>query len=106
MQASSRFPISHMQSVRPRNEPFIPRRTFLRGVGVTLALPFLEAMRPSLAMSPSLSPEETMRLINTLSAVLSERVQMEHKLAQLRPTWGRARDDLNELAAILKPGVR
>ena len=62
----------------------------------------LEAMRRSLAMSPSLSPEETMRLINTLSAVLAERVQMEHKLAQLRPTWGRARDDLNELAAIIK----
>src|SRR6478672_7681888 len=49
MQASPRFPISHMQSVCPRKEPFIPRRTFLRGVGVTLALPFLEAMRPSFA---------------------------------------------------------
>ena len=53
-------------------------------------------------MSPSLSPAETMRLINTLSAVLSERVQMEHKLAQLRPTWDERGDDLNELAAILK----
>ena len=47
-----------------------------------------------------------MRLINTLSAVLSERVQMEHKLAQLRPTWGRACDDLNELAAILSDESR
>jgi hypothetical protein len=46
----------------------------------------LEAMRRSLAMSPSLSPEETMRLINTLSALLTERVQMQRKLAALRPT--------------------
>ena len=62
----------------------------------------LEAMRRGLAMSPSWSVEETLRLINTLSEVLAERVQMERKLAALRPTWGRARDDLNELAAILK----
>ena len=27
---------------------FIPRRTFLRGAGVTLALPLLEAMVPAL----------------------------------------------------------
>ena len=26
---------------------FIPRRTFLRGAGVTLALPFLESMLPA-----------------------------------------------------------
>ena len=62
----------------------------------------LEAMRRSLAMSPNLSPDETMRLINTLSAVLIERTQMEHKLAELRPTWGRTREGLNELSAILK----
>ena len=53
-------------------------------------------MRRSLAMSPSLSVEETLRLINTVSEVLAERVQMERKLAALRPTWGRPRDDLNE----------
>ena len=62
----------------------------------------LEAMRRSLAMSPSLSPVETMRLINTLSAVLAERAQMEHKLAELRPSWGRTREGLNELSAILR----
>jgi hypothetical protein len=62
----------------------------------------LEAMRRSLAMSPSLSTVETMRLINTLSEVLIERVQMERKLAELRPTWGRTREGLNELSAILK----
>jgi hypothetical protein len=52
----------------------------------------LEGMRRSLAMSPSLSPAETMRLINTLSEVLVERVRMERKLAELRPSWGRTRE--------------
>ena len=28
---------------------YIPRRTFLRGAGVTLALPFLESMIPAIA---------------------------------------------------------
>ena len=47
----------------------------------------LEAMRRPLAMSPSLSTVETMRLINTLSEVLIERVEMERKLTELRPSW-------------------
>jgi hypothetical protein len=62
----------------------------------------LEGMRRSLAMSPSLSAAETMRLINTLSEVLVERVRMERKLAELRPSWGQTRKGLNELAEILK----
>ena len=53
-------------------------------------------------MSPSLSATETMRLINTLSEVLVERVRMERKLAELRPSWGQTRRGLNELAEILK----
>jgi hypothetical protein len=31
---------------------FLPRRTFLRGVGAAVALPFLDAMSPALAASP------------------------------------------------------
>jgi len=31
----------------------IPRRTFLRGAGVTLALPFLDAMTPAMAQAPT-----------------------------------------------------
>ena len=30
------------------SKKFIPRRTFLRGAGITLALPFLESMVPAL----------------------------------------------------------
>jgi hypothetical protein len=59
-------------------------------------------MRRSLAMSPGLPADQVTRLIETLSEVLVERVQMERKLAEMRPAWGRTRDGLNELAAILK----
>ena len=31
----------------------LPRRTFLRGLGTTIGLPFLDAMRPALAFAPS-----------------------------------------------------
>jgi hypothetical protein len=53
-------------------------------------------------VSPALSTAETLRLINTLSDVLTERVRIQRKLTELRPAWGRTRDVLNELAEILK----
>ena len=31
----------------------LPRRTFLRGIGATLALPLLDAMAPALAVTPA-----------------------------------------------------
>jgi hypothetical protein len=34
----------------------LPRRTFLRGVGVTLALPLLDAMAPALSAAPKATP--------------------------------------------------
>src|SRR5262245_33584056 len=34
----------------------LPRRTFLRGVGVTLALPYLDAMIPALSAAPPRVP--------------------------------------------------
>ena len=35
----------------------LPRRTFLRGMGATLALPFLDAMVPALSAAPKVSPK-------------------------------------------------
>jgi len=35
----------------------LPRRTFLRGVGVTIALPWLDAMVPALSAAPSTAPQ-------------------------------------------------
>ena len=34
----------------------LPRRTFLRGLGTTLALPFLDSMVPAMAATSSLKP--------------------------------------------------
>src|SRR4029077_11466650 len=42
---SLRFPIQMNLSLNPT----LSRRTFLRGAGITMALPFLEAMLPSIA---------------------------------------------------------
>ncbi len=35
----------------------LPRRTFLRGVGVAIALPWLDAMAPALSAAPSTAPQ-------------------------------------------------
>src|SRR5436309_8918200 len=37
----------------------LPRRTFLRGMGTTLALPFLDAMVPALGAAPKAPPRFT-----------------------------------------------
>jgi len=37
----------------------LPRRTFLYGLGTTLALPFLDAMVPALAAAPKGAPRFT-----------------------------------------------
>ena len=34
----------------------LPRRTFIRGVGATLALPFLDAMIPAMSARPQRTP--------------------------------------------------
>src|SRR4051812_46515417 len=41
------------------NQKALPRRTILRGLGTTLALPFLDAMVPALARAQSLAKPPT-----------------------------------------------
>lgn len=41
----------------------MPRRTFLRGVGATVALPFLDAMTPALSARSSTAPVDRIRLV-------------------------------------------
>ncbi len=41
---------------------FVPRRTFLRGLGVTMALPFLDAMVPAFAATRNSAARPAMRL--------------------------------------------
>jgi hypothetical protein len=40
----------------PNKSIYIPRRTFLRGLGVSVALPFLECMLPSVTKAASMAP--------------------------------------------------
>lgn len=40
----------------PNRSVYLPRRTFLRGLGVTMALPFLECMLPSVMKAAAASP--------------------------------------------------
>src|SRR5580704_2626336 len=40
----------------PNKSIYLPRRTFLRGLGVTVALPFLECMLPSVTKAASMAP--------------------------------------------------
>ncbi|MEP6668836.1 MAG: DUF1552 domain-containing protein [Chthoniobacter sp.] len=40
----------------PKKSIYLPRRTFLRGLGVTMALPFLECMLPDVLKAASVAP--------------------------------------------------
>ena len=40
----------------------LPRRTFLRGVGTLMALPFLEAMTPLSALAKTASKPKALRM--------------------------------------------
>jgi len=40
----------------PNKSAYLPRRTFLRGLGVTLALPFLDCMLPSVMKAAAVAP--------------------------------------------------
>jgi hypothetical protein len=50
----------------------LPRRTFLRGVGVTLALPLLEAMRPALALGSGPAVPRRMVCIQTNMGIMPQ----------------------------------
>ena len=68
----------------------LPRRTFLRGVGTTLALPLLDAMVPSMtawAATPANSPRRLGFVYMPMGA---------H-----RPMWTPPGDTLNELSPSL-----
>src|SRR5437762_7365189 len=71
----------------------IPRRTFLRGAGVTLALPLLESMFP--AMVPSAKAEATGKIPRFVGVFNPHGWEPAH--------WAMKAGALNELPFILKP---
>ena len=52
--------------------PALARRTFLRGTGVALTLPFLEAMRPVFGATAAASPARRMVCIETNMGILPQ----------------------------------
>jgi len=65
----------------------LPRRTFLRGMGVTLALPFLDAMTPALSAAPAASPRRLGFVYIPNGAVMSKwQPAGEGALQELTPT--------------------
>ena len=69
----------------------LPRRTFLRGVGATLALPLLDAMIPALtALADSVGSEFALGLFAERNQVVLEglvlchREDVDERLAQVR----------------------
>ncbi|NDB74943.1 MAG: DUF1552 domain-containing protein, partial [Verrucomicrobia bacterium] len=50
----------------------LSRRTFLRGTGVALTLPFLEAMRPAFGAAASAAPPRRMVCIETNMGILPQ----------------------------------
>ncbi len=50
----------------------IPRRTFLRGIGTTLALPFLDAMSPALG-DTSVKPAMRMGVVYVPNGIIADK---------------------------------
>ncbi len=67
----------------------LPRRTFLRGVGTAVALPFLDAMTPAMASSQTKAP------VRMAFVYVPNGIDMRH--------WIPAEGALGELPRILKP---
>ncbi len=67
----------------------LPRRTFLRGVGTAVALPFLDAMTPAMASSQTKAP------VRMAFVYVPNGIDMRH--------WVPAEGKLGELPRILKP---
>ncbi len=92
----------------------LPRRTFLRGLGATIGLPFLDAMHPALAFAPSkaacrtafvyfpngVQPESWFMTTETAEAPLPE------NLSRVLTPLNRFRDDILVLGGLTNDGGR
>src|SRR6187200_3118951 len=65
----------------------LPRRTFLRGVGATVALPFLDAMLPALSATPA-GPKRLGFIYGCVNGAIQEAFfpQTAGRLVDLSPT--------------------
>src|SRR5881392_225594 len=82
----------------------LPRRTFLRGVGATLALPLLDAMVPALSAMAKTAANPVKRLgfvyIPMGSAPAYWTPKSEGKITELSPTLGSLTPVLDQVTVI------
>jgi hypothetical protein len=88
----------------------IPRRAFLRGVGVSLALPLLNCMRPALAREAATQPPRRMLLISNNLGVLPKRffpksAGRDYELSPYLAELADFRDDFTVFSGLSHPGV-
>ena len=89
----------------------MPRRTFLRGVGVGLALPFLEAMRPAIAAAADASATpRRMVCIETNMGIMPqlffpEKAGRDYALTPYLERLGKHREQLTVFSGVSHPGV-
>lgn len=88
----------------------LPRRTFLRGLGVTLALPALECMTPALATkSTPATPQRMLIIANNLGLLAPNFFPVgqgrEYALSPYLATLSDFREDFTVFSGLSHPGV-
>lgn len=89
----------------------LPRRTFLRGAGVTLALPLLECMTPSFvrAAGTSLPPRRMLIIANNLGVLpkffFPQAPGRDYELSPYLSTLADFRQDFTVFSGLSHPGV-
>ena len=98
------------QSLARLRSRAMSRRTFLRGVGVTLALPFLEAMRPAVAAESLTEIPRRMVAIETNMGILPqfffpETAGGEYQLSPYLQRLAAHRQQMTVFSGVSLPGV-
>jgi hypothetical protein len=88
----------------------IPRRTFLRGLGVTMSLPALEGMTPAFARAPNVQAPRRMLIIVNNIGVLSkfffpQSAGRDYELSPYLSILAAHREDFTIFSGLSHPGV-
>jgi len=89
----------------------LPRRTFLRGMGVSLALPALESMTPSSARAetPVMAPRRMLIIVNNLGLLQGHFAPTgtgrDYKLSPYLELFSDVRDEFTVVSGLSHPGV-
>lgn len=88
----------------------LSRRTFLRGAGITLALPWLDAMRPAFAGEAAAGPPRRMVCMETNMGIMPqfffpEKAGADYKLTPYLEKLASHRDQMSVFSGVSLPGV-